>query len=243
MSRRDSRQPRRAAAIIFAFLLLALVDSTVLACEPEPPDWWFDEEFTTEPNALPPGVSVSSAVTWERAELTISNKVATPVYFLAPVGDEGAPDTSLSVALPPDMGIAQKVSAGATETLQIEDAFRLAPALKDQNERYTERPADVAVPAPQTADLTLVYDDRLLTVPLTLTYKLNPDYDLAKLTEDPCPDVIVEPTEPAGQTAGTSQSGGSLRTNSGTIAASVATGSALLLALVAGWRLWRGRRR
>lgn len=41
----------------------------------------------------------------------------------------------------------------------------------------SRRPAEVEVPAPENAELRLVYGERLLVVRLTLTYVLNPAYE------------------------------------------------------------------
>jgi hypothetical protein len=47
------------------------------------------------------------------------------------------------------------------------------------------RPAAVDVPAPETQPIRFIFDDQLVTLPTTLTYALNPNYDPHYSTSNP----------------------------------------------------------
>jgi len=73
----------------------------------------------------------------------------------------------------------------ATTKLMIRDGtFGLSRGFQDYITRKKSRPADVAVPKPQSAELTLSYDGHALTVPFVVTYELNRNYNPTNGTEN-----------------------------------------------------------
>ncbi len=73
----------------------------------------------------------------------------------------------------------------ASTKLMIRDGtFGLSSGFQDHITRKKSRPADVAVPQPQSGALTLSYDGHALTVPFLITYELNRNYDSANGTEN-----------------------------------------------------------
>ena len=69
--------------------------------------------------------------------------------------------------------------------LMIRDGtFGLSRGFQDYITRKKSRPADVAVPKPQSAELTLSYDGHALTVPFVVTYELNRNYNPTNGTEN-----------------------------------------------------------
>ena len=64
-------------------------------------------------------------------------------------------------------------------------AFRLdspvfVPPIAVDNPVNSMRPAQIIPPAPQASRLVLLYGETLVTVPVSLTYALNPAYDVIK---------------------------------------------------------------
>jgi hypothetical protein len=55
----------------------------------------------------------------------------------------------------------------------------ISPGFEQHNVRKRDRPADVAVPAPQSARMTLGYASRSYTVPFVVSYELNRTYNPA----------------------------------------------------------------
>ena len=49
--------------------------------------------------------------------------------------------------------------------------------MQRRNQTSDNRPATVALPPPQHTELTLVYGDQRLVMPLTISYALNQTYD------------------------------------------------------------------
>lgn len=55
----------------------------------------------------------------------------------------------------------------------------ISPGFEQRNVRKRDRPANVAVPGPQSATMTLGYGGKVITVPFVVTYELNRSYDPA----------------------------------------------------------------
>ena len=56
---------------------------------------------------------------------------------------------------------------------------------EDQNRRENDRPANIALPQPQSHDLLLLYDGRFISVTTTLTYSLNTSYNPKQAQPNP----------------------------------------------------------
>jgi hypothetical protein len=139
--------------------------------------------------------------------LEVRNSSATPLYLLSarpqPVGD--LPLDLRGINLPPGYVAVQRVELDqafrwdkpvcpvgrceprwveAGDSIKIEGSavYSVVPALEKRNKRDggaagPRRPADVQVPPGQNAEMRLVYGDRLVLVPVTLTFVVNPEYE------------------------------------------------------------------
>ena len=164
-----------------ALMLAAVGASPAAACSPRLPDWWFTEQFAFGAGALPPNVTYASVVISHygaggRGFLEISNQSAIPLYLLARSDKPQEAIESLPVALPQGMIPAYKIGTGEKVTLGVENLAKLASGIQDHNQQANQRPAQVQVPGAQSAPLTLVYGDRVVEAPLTLSYTLNTTY-------------------------------------------------------------------
>jgi len=166
------------------------------ACSPPPPDWWFVEEFTIEPAHAPPDIVISSAVQPSetvrtftgpkagqvtpggeaRGHLNINNQSAAPFYLTAPKSTGAKPVEQLPVPLPKEIAPVFKLEPNESVALAIQAVLMLDPGLTDYNKAGYDRPAEAAPPAPQQVKLSVVYNDRVQTLPLLLTYGLNPNF-------------------------------------------------------------------
>lgn len=61
---------------------------------------------------------------------------------------------------------------------------------EDRVIRENDRPADVAVPAPQSGVLSMLYDTEMIQVPFVVRYQLNESYDPSAGSEG-CPNILV----------------------------------------------------
>ncbi len=168
--------------LCLSLLLFQVNTRPVAACSPLPPDWWFTEVFTVDDQHLPPDISIKSSVTsdkmfGDRGYLEIANNSATPLYLLAQgqAGDRVVAE--LPVTLPEGMIPTHKLTADQSLLLDVKRLASMALGLQDRNRQADDRPTDGELPASQQAQLILVYGDRLITVPVTLSYVLNPNYD------------------------------------------------------------------
>jgi hypothetical protein len=72
-----------------------------------------------------------------------------------------------------------------TGNLMITDGgFGLSHGFQERVTRSKHRPANVDVPQPQPAVMTLSYGGRVITVPFVVTYQLNQSYDPANGTDN-----------------------------------------------------------
>jgi hypothetical protein len=158
----------------FLWLLVGLFAATtqpVGACTPSPPDPWLREEYTVDDSSLPYDTTMSFVNGLWDAELHVSTDAPKTFYILAPEGKRLAIVTRRE-GLQPIGNI--DVVREALPSLWVE----ALPSLSVSDRRYEEvRPVDYVPPAPHHAELHLLYDNERITLPVTATYKLNPDYD------------------------------------------------------------------
>jgi hypothetical protein len=193
--------------ILIVGLCCVLVPHAVVqACSPVPPTPWFTEHLTPGKVALPPGVSLgptdsqtivvlnsSSTPLYVIGELYTANKEyeKLAVAFPSNTGPlhklmDGQVFTWRSVTVDPDQPpvLAWDNEPSTTDRLKITVWFEDVSAgrgrvarVQRRNQTGNNRPSNVAVPPPQQTELTLVYGDQQLTVPLTISYVLNQAYD------------------------------------------------------------------
>ena len=158
--------------------------SPVRALEPSQ-DYWFIETLTVGDVELPAGVVIraSDPKVQPRGFLTLENQTETLLYVLS----LGYKD--VLVIKTPDPNYKNRVN-GAHEVasylvapdrpanLGMEALTDLDRDLEDRNMlSFDPPPANVPIPAAQSSELLLVYDDQVLVVPFTVSYALNTNFD------------------------------------------------------------------
>jgi hypothetical protein len=158
------------------------------------PNGWFRPVLSFDTHGLPTGLSVSFTGTAEGGELDLSNPTKTQLYILSkpePSQDSIRPSADLPPGLVSFYMIVEDTwfirTSDEWYLLEHQDGPRDGPRhawrvvspllhIDSREHENTIRPADVALPAPHQAELPLVYADRLLRVPVEISYVLNPDY-------------------------------------------------------------------
>jgi hypothetical protein len=188
------------------WLVQFFTPSPVAACSPAPPTPWFVEQLSVGAASLPTGVSLRSLSPTRIAVSNRSTTPLYVIGQLDIGGTEYEqlairfpPDTgALHRLVAGQLLTWGPGSAGPdkppvlmwnedrldTEALEIaawpnsisSGRGSVAP-IERRNQTGDHQPATVAVPPSQQTQLTLVYGDQLFTVPLTVSYILNKDYD------------------------------------------------------------------
>lgn len=170
-------------SMLFLALLLAAVRPTA-ACEPLGSDRWFVELIIVDSDHLPSGITGTSNASdiafSESSFLTLTNKTVVTVTLLT---SRGKLEETLPVALPDELRPARHLGAGESTQLYINELMAASPDLINQNRWSDDRPATVTLPASQKGQIHLASGDRLITVPFTLDYALNPSYDPVRLAK------------------------------------------------------------
>ena len=199
------RQVLRARWIVAVsiVLVLALYQGAIAWSEPETECWvdlgdaWFTAEVAIAPLDLPAGVNLDVSAARDRSEqihkIYVRNVSARPLYTL--YEDKGpsfaAPPP---IPLPPTLKIGSKIVENTVYRWDISTKSWYVYIGGDQgvigsytaDVRFADnRPAAVVVPAPETKPIRFIFDDQLVTVPTTLTYALNPNYNPDYSTSNP----------------------------------------------------------
>jgi hypothetical protein len=176
-------------------LVLALYRGALAWSAPETACWdglgdaWFTAEVATAPLDLPAGVAMNVLPARSGAqqiyEIRVRNASARPLYTLNRRSNPSfaAPPP---IPLPPTLEVGLKTAENTVYAWDVSSRDWRAYSRQDQvtigsytaDVRFADgRPAAVAVPAPTTQSIRFIFDDQLVTVPTTLTYALNPNYD------------------------------------------------------------------
>ena len=180
--------------------------ATAHACSPAPPTPWFTEQLTFSEVALPPGVTLRTTnsrtivlANSSHTPLYVIGKLdiggneyeRLPVAFPADTGplhklingqvftwgpmivDQDQPPV---LAWDKDWSDGSGLAITAWPDAVSAGRGPIASVLQ-RNQTGDNRPATVALPPPQQTELTLVYGDQRLVVPLTISYALNQAYD------------------------------------------------------------------
>jgi len=167
---------------------------------------WYTVTTTIQAPPLPPGVTLVEVPEDPPGigakKLRISNTSATPLYIIAALAtgntdfepiDHQFPDSRGPVGKVVD-GVASRWAApwytgqdqwtweqkGPAATLYVTDERITADdgiVARFANNTGPDRPAGAPPPAPERLVVPLVYGTTLITIPMTVTYSLNPDYD------------------------------------------------------------------
>lgn len=146
--------------------------------------YWFIETFTSGDVKLPEGVSIhmSDPAVSPRGYLLLENTTKELLFVLS------LDYKDVLVMTTPDPNWENRVNSAhevasylATSDraviLKMEALADLDHSLKDQNVSSDELPpANTTIPAGQSSELLLLYDERVIVVPFTVTYSLNPDF-------------------------------------------------------------------
>jgi hypothetical protein len=192
---------------VVGIFVVSGVSHTAYACSIAPPEPWFTEHAALDPTiTLPAGVDIHvtgegdliefrntsdtelfitgklHGVFWddEPSNFPQAGNPSQPILHRLVSGKafswgfvQPAPDKEPTTQRPyAPHSITAQVSRGwvvANEALLAEYA--------DHNKTADGRPSDVAIPPPQQITLHFVYGSDNVAIPLTIAYKLNPDYD------------------------------------------------------------------
>jgi hypothetical protein len=170
-------------------------------------DTWFVEELAVAPRTIAPGVLVEPLAPNEpgSAEFLarLSNTTDTPLYlvetpFYINNRDFYVPAAPISLTAP--LLVRQRIvaenvafwAAGANRSApewlseSQTDSFiyvnrnypeQILPGYQSLQRYGDDRPADVAIPQPVTYTLSVIYGRELFAIPVTQSYRLDPDYD------------------------------------------------------------------
>lgn len=148
-------------------------------------DYWFVETITLDEVDLPKGVTMYAVNpdAEPRANLVLENRTETPLYVLSLSYQDvlimEKPDLNWKdrVRLAHEVA-SYLVSPTRPVYLDVESLVDLDSNLVDQNVlRYDRPPVDLAVPAPQSSYLLLVYAEQVLIAPFSISYEINANYD------------------------------------------------------------------
>jgi hypothetical protein len=200
-----SARPRR-WLILFALLAALPLPTAAARPSPQPDlsgcrsirgDDWFVEEVSFEPPSIAPGVLVEP--TGQGARL--SNTTDTPLYLVeaGAAGELSAYAPAAPISLTEPLLVRLKVLAGDVASWGLDHdlgryrwhsydppALSIAVELRDARswlpghrpiERYGDnRPAEVALPS-ATYRMRVIYGSKRFSIPVTVSARLNPDYD------------------------------------------------------------------
>jgi hypothetical protein len=174
---------------------------------------WYAVTPTFDPPSLPAGVTVDAevAVPGGVALLIaqINNTTTTPLYVIGYAWGDN-PYEPIGLTFPDGAGPLEKVVSGTawvwTPSLNhgehwstwqrsgeaidlgigrslIHMNWGFGPGYTTENPQRGVRPADTVPPPPERVDISLVYGTTRITLPVTITYTLDPNYSLAAVAE------------------------------------------------------------
>jgi hypothetical protein len=144
---------------------------------------WYTTSVTSDSGRLPSDLHMT--IEWEW--ITLSNSGPTAAFVLGHGAGGAQPEVPLT--LPAGFTATHKLAdntaadwfdgrwAPGANAARI-DLTALFPPLGMINPVNSARPLQAAPPAPQSSRLVVLYGESLLTVPVTVTYALDPDYDV-----------------------------------------------------------------
>lgn len=208
-------------------------------------DYWFVETITLGEVDLPKGIAMYAVNpdSEPRANLVLENRTETPLYVLSLsyqdvlVMETPDPNWKDRIRLAHEVA-SYLVSPTRPVYLDVESLVDLDPNLVDQNVlRYAPPPADLAVLAPQSSYLLLVYTEQVLIAPFLISYEINANYDNASRSYQFLAE-STQATESAKATA-TQQAEIVAAQSARNITLFIGVGAAAVLFLII-WILWRG---
>jgi hypothetical protein len=190
---------RKPSILAYALLLVALFVcdvSMAAACSiPYNPNPWYLATVHFDTQGLPAGLNLQHRDDKEYGELYIENSSSTPLYLLSPEGSEFK-GTHVIPDMPQNLTAVHKFvsdewyewSGGRWILLDQKDRpfdiqahawYVTNTVLHVETRPFDDivRPGNAEVPAPRQTALDVIYGDKLLSVPVDITYVLNPDYD------------------------------------------------------------------
>lgn len=168
--------------ILLSYAILFASFKPAAACQPTLPDWWFSERIETsiDPDRRPPGLSIRSkngGVHDNLAQIYIGNNIGSRIYLATnSILNNTTLEQPLS-GLPSGYTVFELLRGGQTTSYNINELQNFLTDFTDHNIQAPERPPNVDIPAPQSDHLYILYEEQLISVPITLSYSLNPDYN------------------------------------------------------------------
>ncbi|HEY0602159.1 MAG TPA: hypothetical protein VGD58_04565 [Herpetosiphonaceae bacterium] len=197
--------------VLLCIGVLSLHPEPVFACskpeEHQVADPWFIEHVIVDEQVINTDVQIKP--TDGSFPITVFNHSDTFLYIL--MGNTWK-TCDAPIPLPNNLGATEKISAthnfyctydgtlgrtlwrespkqkGSVELAQYL-LYQLAPDLPNMNRRADNRPPDVPIPHNQHGSMRVMYDDAIMSIPVTVTYSLNPNYDPYRYydaTHSPC---------------------------------------------------------
>jgi hypothetical protein len=189
------------AAIIMFFCFIQPPSMLLDSPAPEPP--WFIEHFSLKPFDFPPGVSANIVIDDHGFEyLVIKNYSSINLFVVSEPYEGGTNRENINVELPPGFHPQFKVVDGQAyywrngwrngrSTISEGDVDSIWLSISDNSIRCnsdrvleleplnrfsSDRPKDVKIPESQEALLPIVYGNKFIYIPLTISYTLNEKY-------------------------------------------------------------------
>jgi hypothetical protein len=178
-----------------------------------PAPQWYDVIPTFDPPPLPAGVTVDAEVPAPDGVALllaqINNTTTTPLYAIGYAWGDNAYEP-IGLTFRDGAGPLEKVVSGTawvwTPSLNDDEHWStwqrsgeaidlgigrslihmnwgFGPGYITENPHRGERPADTIPPPPERVEVPLVYGTTRITLPVTISYTLNPDYTLAAVAE------------------------------------------------------------
>lgn len=190
--------------MFFCGLLVGLPVKPVIACEPTP-DNWYVEMVTLDASGLAPDFHVYrydgsnpeqlSEGVWlttndpsssRRAIIYLINRSQEAVYVLSLVYRDRlimeTPDENYEARVRMAHEVASylvRPDTGEVLALVWEAMMDLDHSLVEVNRpTFDHPPADIVPPDPQHSELLLVYGERVVVLPFTISYSVNQDFDI-----------------------------------------------------------------
>lgn len=176
--------------LVMVIISLQLTQPVVAhACSIAPNGFVFVHEVAMEDDAAPPYLSFEQE---SASTFALINGGGAPIYVLAdpdllsPIWEEVSPPHDFASLIPPDRVIGFVIQPGDRYLLGSKSVQALLPGF-DPNQYYDESTpeafAGLSVPDPVSVSVTMVARDTLYDVPLTISYRRNPNYHPTTLQE------------------------------------------------------------
>lgn len=181
--------------LLMCLFLSALSFHPALACEPVK-DFWYAEVFSLAPLTLPEGIVISPSDPQQLpcGWIAIYNQNEQPLFVMS-LGYRdklvltSTPDPDYPARLRLAHEVASYTVGGRRPALMLEmpALTDLDHSLQDRNVMDYTRPdtSTLEIPASQSSELLLVYNEQVIQVPFTLSYQINQHFNPNTCSQGP----------------------------------------------------------